>query len=144
MTEFKTETSPLMGAANEQLRREYEGRKEDISIPRSLGERIIEGINFSLETGAAKEVSGYDLYHVHVCIPSEQNQLKSPDHGGYKDDPQQVIEKVAENPDTVLLFHTQEFVHKPTKRRNVVLQGNGQAGRLYLVLKEQKELSHMT
>lgn len=110
---------------NEQLKESYDQRRQDVKIPEGISEKVLEGINFALSCGAAKSIDGHDLYHVHLCIPQRKVMWKKPDYGGWDGDPKLVLKKFENDPDTVLLFHSQEFVNNPTKNRNIVIEGDG-------------------
>lgn len=114
---------PKVKTPDDDLREQFEQRRQDITVPESLARKVVEGINFALISGAAKAIDGYDLYHVHVCIPQGKVDWKSSDYGGWEGDSKLVLENLAADPDTVLLFHSQEFVNHPTKNRNIVIEG---------------------
>lgn len=113
------------GFADSNLERFYKNRKE-ITLPKNLAQNIVSGINFALRTGSAQKINGVDLYHVHACVPIEEALLFS-----NKDESlpatKTLIEKLSDNPKTVLLFHTQELVKYQGTQRSVITDSKGKS-----------------
>lgn len=108
---------------NGRLKEQFEQRNNDIVIPENIAAKVVEGINFAIKNNAARAVDGSDLYHVHLCTPQERIDQSSPDWGGLKGDSKIVLEKLAVDPNTSLLFHSQECVNQANKNRNIVITG---------------------